>query len=88
MSGVKLTSPLTSLDGMEEENQYVLVVTTSIRQLNLETTGIVHREIVTASPGRSVFQNPHMVAVLSGPARRAISDKGAIVKELERSDAE
>ena len=88
MSGVKLTRPMAPPDRMEEENWYVLVVTTSIRQLNLETTGVVLRETVTALPERSAFQNPHMVAVLSGPARRVISDQGSIVKELERSDAE
>ena len=68
---------------MEEENWYVQVMTTSIRWLNLETTSVVLGETVTASPRRSAFQNPHMVAVLSGPARRVISDQGAIVKEQE-----
>ena len=63
-------------------------MTTSIRQLNLETTSVILEEMVTASPGRSALQNPHMVAILSGPARRAIINQGAIVKELERSDAE
>ena len=87
MSGVELTSPIASPDQMEEENWYVPVVTTSIRWLNLETTGVVLGEMVKASP-RSAFWNPNMVAVLSGPARRVISDQGAIVKELERSDAE
>ena len=88
MSRVKLTSPIASLDQMEEENWYVLVMTALIRQLHLETTGVILGETVTASPRRSAFWNPHMVAVLSGPARRVISDQGAIVKELERSDAE
>ena len=40
MSGVELTRPITPPDRMEEENQYMAVVTASIRQLNLETTGI------------------------------------------------
>ena len=84
MSGVKLTRPITPPDGMEEENCYVLVVTASIRWLNLETTSVVLGEKVTASHRRSAFQNPHMVAVLSGPARRTISDQGTIVKELEK----
>ena len=87
MSRVELTRPIAPPDRMEEENWYVLVVTALIRQLNLETTGVVLGETVTTLPGRSAFQNPHMVAVLSGPARRVISDQGAIVKELERSDA-
>ena len=83
MSVVELTRPIALLDKMEEENQCVLVMTALIRQLNLETTGVVLREMVTALTRRSAFQNPCMPAVLSGPARRAISDQGAIVKELE-----
>ena len=75
---------------MEEEKQYVLVMTISIRQLNLETTGVVLGDTVTALPGRSAFQNCHMAAVLTGPvpARRVISGQVAIVKELERNNAE
>ena len=83
MSGVELTRPITPLDRTEEENCYVLVVTALIRQLNLETTSVDLGELVTASPARGAFKNPYMVAVLSGPARRAISGQGAIVKELE-----
>ena len=83
MSGVGLTRPINPPDRMEEENWYVLVITALIRQLNLETTGVDLRESVTALPGRDAFWNPHMVAVLSGPARRVISGQGAIVKELE-----
>ena len=33
MSGVELTRPITPPDRMEEENQYVLVITALIRQL-------------------------------------------------------
>ena len=83
MPRVELTRPIAPPDRTEEENWYVLVVTASIRQLNLETTCVDVGELVTASPGRGAFWNPHMVAVLSGPARRAISGQGAIVKELE-----
>ena len=83
MSSVELTRPITPPDRTEEENQYVLVITASIRQLHLETTGVDLRESVTASPGRGAFQNPHMVAVLLGLARRVVSGQGAIVKELE-----
>ena len=81
--GLKLTRPITPPDRTEEENQYLLVISASIRQLNLETTGVDLGKLVTASPRRGAFQNPHMVAVLSGPARRAISGQGTIVKELE-----
>ena len=83
MSNVELTRPITPLDRTEEENQYVLVITASIRQLNLETAGVDLPELVTASPGRGAFWNPHMVAVFLGPARRAISGQGTTVKELE-----
>ena len=90
VSGVQLTSPITPPNWAEEEKQYVLVVTTSIRWLNLETTGVVLGDTVAALPQRSAFQNPHMAVVLSGPvpARRAMRDQGAIMKELERNDAE
>ena len=40
-------------------------------------------ESVTALPGGGAFWNPHMVDVLLGPARRAISGQGTNVKELE-----
>ena len=83
MSGVGLTRPITPPDRTEEENQYVLVITTLIRQLNLETTGNDLGELVTASPGRGAFWNPHMAVILSGSARRGVSGQGTIVKELE-----
>ena len=83
MSGVELTRPITSPDRTEEENQYVLVITTLIRQLNLETTGVDLGESVTASPGRGALENPCIAAGLPGPGRRAISSQGTIVKELE-----
>ena len=83
MSSVELTGPITPLDRMEEENRYVLVITASIRQLNLETANVDLGESVTALPGRDAFWNPCMAAVFLGPTRRAISSQGATVKELE-----
>ena len=83
MSNVKLTGRITPPSRMEEENWYVLVVTTSIRQLNLGISDDDLRESVTASPGRDAYWNPHMVAVFSVPMRRAISHQGMIVEELE-----
>ena len=65
---------------MEEEKWYELVVTALIKRLNLETTGVILGDTVTAPPGRSAFQNPHMAAVLSG---RAISNQGTTVKKLD-----
>ena len=52
-------------------------------------TGIILRDMVTTLPGRNAFQNPCMAAALSRPvpARRAISNQGTTVKELERNDA-
>ena len=79
-SGVKLISPITLPDQTEEEKQYVLVVTASIRRLNLEMTGIILGDTVTALPGGNAFWNPHMAAVLSGGA---ISNQGATVEELD-----
>ena len=65
---------------MEEERQYVLVVTASIRRFNLEMTGVILGDTVTTPPRGSTFQNPHMAAVLLG---RVISNQGATVKELD-----
>ena len=83
MSSVELSGPITPPDRMEEENWYVLVVTASIWQLNLETADVDLGESVTALPGRDAFWNPCMVAVFLGPTRRAISSQGTTVKELE-----
>ena len=80
MSGVNMTSPITPPNQTEEERWYVLVVTTLIRRLNLEMTGVTLRDTVT-TPSRGIdVQNPHIAAVLSG---RAISNQGATVKELD-----
>ena len=83
MSDAELTGCITLPDRMEEENWYVLVITTSIRQLNLESANNNLGESSTAPPGRDTFQNPCMVAVLSGSTRRAVSYQGTIVKDLE-----
>ena len=83
MYDVELTKPITPPDRTEEENQYVLVVTTSIWQLNLETANVDLGESVTASPVRDAFWNLHMAAVFLGPTRKAISCQGATVEELE-----
>ena len=80
MSDVELITPP---DRMEEENQYILVITTLIRQLSSGTANDDLRESATAPPGRDAFQNPCMVAILLGPTRREISGQGTTVKELE-----
>ena len=87
---VKLTSPITPPDWTEEEKWYILVVTTLVRSLNLETTGVILGDMVTTSAGGGAFQSPCMAAVLPGPIQeiRAISNPGAMVKELGKKDAE
>ena len=84
MSNAELTGHITPLDRMEEENQYMLVITTLIRQLNLRSADNDLGESSAALPERDTFQNPHMAAVLSGSTRRAVSYQGATVKELEK----
>ena len=83
MSDVELTRPITPLHRMEEENWYILVITTSIWQLNLETANVDLGELVTVSPERDAFWSPCMAAIFLGPTRRMISGQGATVEELE-----
>ena len=89
-SAVKLTSPITPSDQTEEEKQYMLVMTALVRRLNLKTTGVVLRDMVTTSAGGLAFWNPWMAAVLPGPirGRRAIDNWGIAREELARRDAE
>ena len=89
-SGVGLTHPIAPPSWTEEEKQYILVVTTLVRSLNLEMTNVILRDMVTALAGGGAFWNPHTAAVLSGPvrARGAISNQGATMKELGKNDAE
>ena len=55
----ELTIPIIPSNQAEEERWYVLVVTASVRRLNLEATGVILRDTVTTS----AFQNPQMAAV-------------------------
>ena len=55
---VKLTSPIVLSDQTEEERWYMLVVTASVRRLNLEMNGVILGDMVTASAGGVAFQNP------------------------------
>ena len=68
----------------------MLVVTASVRRLNLEVTGVVLRDTVTTSAGDGAFWNPQMVAVLHGPVRgrKAIGNQGATMEGLVREDVE
>ena len=83
MSDVEPTRHITPPDGMEEENQYMLVITALIRQLNLGSAGNDLGESSTAPPRGDTFWNPCMAAVLSGSRRRVVSYQGATKKELE-----
>ena len=87
---VKLTSPIIPPDWTEEERWYMLVVTASVRSLNLVTTRVILRDTVTTLARGVAFWNPHMAAVLPRPIqeRRVISKQGATVKELGRKDVE
>ena len=73
---------ITPLDGTEEENWYLLVVTTLISQLNLGSASNNLGESSAIPPGGDTFQNPCMAAVLSGSAR-VVGYQGATMKELE-----
>ena len=68
--------------GMEGENQYLLVITTSIEQLSLGPGGNNPKKSSTDLPRRNTFQNPQMAAVLSG-STRAVGYEGATAKEVK-----
>ena len=82
-SVVELTSSIIPPDQMEEERWYMLVLTALVRSLNIKTTGVILRDMVSVSAGGVASWNPHMVAVLPRPIqeRRAISNQGATMKE-------
>ena len=65
MSDVKLTRYITPLDRMQEDNQYLLVVTTSIRQLNLGTANDDLGESATAPPGEGMLSRTHVWQLFS-----------------------
>ena len=67
---------------MEGENQYLLVITTSIEQLSLGPSGDNPEQSSTDLPRGNMFQNLQMAAVLSG-STRAVSYGGAMVKDLK-----
>ena len=83
MTNVELTGCIIPPDRTQEENQYVLVITASIRQLNLGTADDDLEELVTASPGQDDYWNPCRADVFSVPMRRAISHQGTTVEQLE-----
>ena len=68
--------------GTEGENQYLLVITASVGQLNLGPGSNNPDRSTTNSPSGNTFQNPWMAAIFSG-STRAVSYGGATVKELK-----
>ena len=68
--------------GMQGETWYLLVVTTLIGQLSLESTSNGLKRFLTAPCGGDTFQNPQMAAVLSA-STRVVSYGRATMKELE-----
>ena len=87
---VKLAGPLIPSDQAEGERQYVLIVNPSVRRLNLEATGVILRDMVTASARGVAFENPQMAAVLPGSARgrKMIGNQHATIEELAGKDTE
>ena len=86
---VELNCPIASPHWADKGRWCMLVVTTSVRSLNLETTSVVLGDTVAILVRRGTFQNPCMAAALSGPAqgRRVIINQGATLKELGKKDA-
>ena len=68
--------------GMEGENQYLLVVTTSIEQLTLGPSGDNPKKPLADLLRRNMFQNQWMAAVLSG-STRVVGYGDATMKELK-----
>ena len=68
--------------GTERENQYLLVITASIGQLSLGSSGDNPERSTTDLHSGNTFQNPQMAAIFSG-STRAVSYGGATVKELK-----
>ena len=90
-SVVKLTSPIVPPNWTEEEKQYILVVTTLVRSLDLETTGVILREMVTAlqlEEGPSGIPIWQLFSQDLFEKEGVISNQGATMKELGKKDAE
>ena len=76
-----MTRCTTPPSGTEGENQYLLVITASVGQLNLGPGGNNHKRSTADPHDENTFQNPWMAATFSG-STRAISYGGTTVKEL------
>ena len=73
---VELTSPIVPPNWTEEEKQYVLIVTTSVRSLNLETTAVVLGDTVTTSAWGGAFQKPRANSRKRGNWQTMCHDEG------------
>ena len=87
MSNVEQTGHISPPDRMEEENWYVLVITASIRQLDLGSADDDLGESSAAPPARDTFQNSCTAAVLSGSTITMVSCQGVLWRSWG-SDAE
>ena len=87
---VELTVPLVPSDQAEGERWDMLVVAAFVRRLNLEATGVILGDTVTALAKGVAFENPQMVAVLHGPTRgrRVVGNLATTVEELAEKDTE
>ena len=72
----------TPTSGAEKENLYLLVITTSVGQLNLGPGGNGPKRSRADIHDENTFQNLWMAAAFPG-STRAISYGGATVKELD-----
>ena len=82
VTNVDMARCTTPLFGTERENHYLLIVTTSIEQLNLGPGSNNPKRSSNDSPRGNTFLNPWMAAVFSG-STRAVSHGGATMKELK-----
>ena len=85
---VELAGLLTPSNQAEGERWYMLVVTALVRRLNLEATGVILGDMVTASAGGVAFENAQMAAVLPGPTseRKVIGNQGTNIEEVAGKD--
>ena len=78
-----MTRCTTPPSGTERQNQYLLVITASVGQLNLGPGGDNHERSTADPHDENTFQNPQMAATFSG-STRAVSYGGTTVKELNK----
>ena len=87
---VKLAGPLILSDQTKEERWYVQIVPASVRELNLETTGVILGETVTTSVEGFASKNPQMAVVFLGhtQAKRAVGHHSTTIEKVTVKDLE